>query len=57
MPDTPEPHPLTNVSVAELIRRCEDEGDRDACAELDRRGVEPPTLDLDEPPVPVVALA
>jgi hypothetical protein len=44
--------PLADVPVAELIRRCEEENDDDACAELDRRGIEPPMLDLDEPPIP-----
>jgi hypothetical protein len=32
--------------LRELIRRCIDEGDARACAELDRRGLEPPMIDV-----------
>ena len=47
---------VASASVAELIRRCEDEHDETACAELDRRGVEPPLLEVDHPgPLPVAA--
>jgi hypothetical protein len=39
--------------ILELLRRCLDDGDADACAELDRRGVEPPMVALGPRPVAV----
>jgi hypothetical protein len=41
---------LGNLDVHEHIDLC-DGGDRDACLELDRRGIEPPMLELGPPPV------
>ena len=40
-------HPMTD---AELISRCE-AGHQDACAELDRRGVEPPIIETGPDPI------
>jgi hypothetical protein len=42
------PLSVRDALTAELIRRCCDERDAAACAELDRRGVEPPVLELDD---------
>lgn len=36
--------------LAELLRRCLDESDEDACAELDERGVDPPVIALGPEP-------
>jgi hypothetical protein len=41
--------------LRELIRRCLDENDGNACAELDRRGVDPPMIELAPPPIRLVA--
>jgi hypothetical protein len=46
---------LRDLDVQSLIRMCED-GDDAACLELDRRGVEPPLLEVDYPgPLPLAA--
>ncbi len=50
MGDRPNVEHLAALTVDALIDLCE-RGESEACAELDRRGVEPPTIDLD-PPVP-----
>lgn len=39
-----------NPELTELVRRCFDEGDCVACAELDQRGVEPPVVELGPEP-------
>jgi hypothetical protein len=40
------------IEVAGLVLRCEIGGDQEACAELGRRGVEPPVLKPDHDPIP-----
>lgn len=46
-----EPIDLSNVATPDLIRRWIEERDATAGAELDRRGVEPPPLELGPKPV------
>ena len=43
---------LAATSVEELIAACQ-EGSETACAELDRRGVEPPLLEIDNADLPI----
>lgn len=54
MGDRREVEDLAALSVDALIDLC-DHGILEACDELDRRGVEPPIIEPDAPPVPVVA--
>lgn len=42
---------LRDVPTEDLLKKA-DAGSRAACAELDRRGVEPPSVDVGPPPVP-----
>ncbi len=45
---------VMRLSVDALIALCE-QGVTGACEELDRRGVEPPIVEPDAPPVPLAA--
>lgn len=47
---------VTTLDVPALLELCQD-GDASACAELDRRGVEPPVLDVDHIDVPAASRA